>query len=311
MTRYGYFLSSEEYDPASLIQQARLAEQAGFEALWISDHFHPWLDEQGQSSFVWSMIGAISQVTSLPIGTAVTCPTTRMHPVVVAHAAATAGGLTGGRVTPRGGTGEALNEHVTGEKWPAAAERRDMLEEASTIIAELFTGEQITYRGTYYQVETARLYTRPDTPPPVYVSGFGEKSARLAARVADGYICMQPAADLVKLYRDEGGGDHPVQGGVKACWAPDGGEARAAMRRLWPTDFIPGESAQLLPLPRHFRQLAPLVTDEMVAAPCGPDPEPYVRAVRAYEQAGFDEVYLGQAGGRLDGAFEFYATQVL
>src|SRR5487761_1282488 len=289
MTRYGYFLSCEEYDPASLVRQAVLAEQAGFEALWISDHFHPWLDEQGQSSFVWSMIGAISQVTSLPIGTAVTCPTTRMHPVVVAHAAATAGGLTGGRVTPRGGTGEALNEHVTGEKWPAAAERRDMLEEASTIIAELFTGEQITYRGTYYQVETARLYTRPDTPPPVYVSGFGEKTARLAAR----------------------GGDHPVQGGVKACWAPDAAEARATMRRLWPTDFIPGESAQLLPLPRHFRQLAPLVTDEMVAAPCGPDPEPYVRAVRAYEQAGFDEVYLGQAGGRLDGAFEFYATQVL
>ena len=311
MTRYGYFLSSEEYDPASLIQQARLAEQAGFEALWISDHFHPWLDEQGQSSFVWSMIGAISQVTSLPIGTAVTCPTTRVHPVVVAHAAATAGVLTGGRFTLGVGTGEALNEHVTGEKWPAAAERRDMLEEAITIIAELFTGEQITYRGTYYQVETARLYTRPDTPPPVYVSGFGEKSARLAARVADGYICMQPAADLVKLYRDEGGGDHPVQGGVKACWAPDAAEARATMRRLWPTDFIPGESAQLLPLPRHFRQLAPLVTDEMVAAPCGPDPEPYVRAVRAYEQAGFDEVYLGQAGGRLDGAFEFYATQVL
>jgi G6PDH family F420-dependent oxidoreductase len=311
MTRYGYFLSSEEYDPASLIQQARLAEQAGFDALWISDHFHPWLDEQGQSSFVWGMIGALSQVTTLPIGTAVTCPTTRIHPAIIAQAAATAGVLAGGGFTLGVGTGEALNEHVTGAKWPAAAERREMLEEAVTIIAELFTGEQLTYHGKHYDVETARLYTLPETPPPIYVSGFGEKSARLAARIADGFICMGPAADLVKLFRETGGGDSPVQGGVKACWAPDPAAARATMRRLWPNDFIPGEAAQLLPLPRHFEQLAPLVTEEMVTAPCGPDPEPYIDAVRAYEQAGFDEVYLGQVGGRLEGAFEFFASQVL
>src|ERR1700749_1778288 len=112
MTRYGYFLSSEEYDPASLIKQARLAEQAGFDALWISDHFHPWLDEQGQSSFVWSMIGALSQVTSLPVTTAVTCPLVRTHPVVVAQAAATCGAMTD--FTLGVGTGEALNEHITG-----------------------------------------------------------------------------------------------------------------------------------------------------------------------------------------------------
>ncbi len=311
MTRYGYFLSSEEYDPASLIQQARLAEQAGFEALWISDHFHPWLDEQGQSSFVWGMIGALSQVTSLPIGTAVTCPTTRIHPAIIAQAAATAGVLTGGKFTLGVGTGEALNEHVTGAKWPAAAERREMLEEAVTIIAELFTGEQLTFHGKHYDVETARLYTLPETPPPIYVSGFGEQSARLAGRIADGYICMGPAAGLVKQFREEGGGDGPVQGGLKGCWAPDAAEARATMHRLWPNDFIPGEAAQLLPSPRHFRQLAELVTEEMVSVPCGPDPEPYVQAVRAYEQAGFDEVYLSQVGGRLDGAFDFFASQVL
>jgi G6PDH family F420-dependent oxidoreductase len=311
MTRYGYFLSAEEYEPASLIQQAKLAEQAGFEALWISDHYHPWLDEQGQSSFVWGMIGALSQATSLPITTAVTCPTTRIHPAIIAQAAATAGVLTGGRFSLGVGTGEALNEHVTGAKWPAAAERREMLEEAVAIIAELFTGKLVTHHGKHYQVETARLYTRPEATPPVFVSGFGEESARLAARIADGYICMGPQADLVKVYRDAGGGDLPVMGGVKGCWAPDAAGARATMRRLWANDFIPGEAAQLLPLPRHFKQLAPLVTDDMVTAPCGPDPEPYVRAVRAYEQAGFDEVYLGQVGGRLEGAFEFFATQVL
>jgi hypothetical protein len=122
---------------------------------------------------------------------------------------------------------------------------------------------------------------------------------------------MGPQADLIKLYRDEGGAGRPVQGGTKSCWAPDAGDARATMRRLWPNDSIPGESAQLLPLPRHFGQLAGLITEDMVTAPCGPDPEPYVKAIRAYEQAGFDQVYLGQVGGRLEGAFEFFATQVL
>jgi G6PDH family F420-dependent oxidoreductase len=311
MTRYGYFLSSEEYEPTSLVRQARMAEQAGFEALWISDHFHPWLDEQGQSSFVWTVIGAISQATSLPVTTAVTCPTTRIHPAIIAQAAATASLLTGGKFTLGVGTGEALNEHVTGAKWPAAEERREMLEEAVTIITRLFTGEQLTHDGKHYQVDTARLYSVPRVPPPVYVSGFGENSARLAARIADGYICMGPQAGLIKLYRDEGGAGRTVQGGIKACWAPDAAAARATMYRLWPNDSIPGESAQLLPLPRHFAQLAELVTEDMVTAPCGPDPQPYVEAIRAYEEAGFDEVYLGQVGGRLEGAFEFFATQVL
>jgi G6PDH family F420-dependent oxidoreductase len=309
--RYGYFLSSEEYEPASLVRQARMAEEAGFDALWISDHFHPWLDEQGQSSFVWSVIGAISQVTSLPVTTAVTCPTTRVHPAVIAQAAATASLLTDGKFTLGVGTGEALNEHITGAKWPPAAERQEMLEEAVTVIAELLTGEQLTHHGKYYEVDTARLYSVPEVPPPIYMSGFGESSARLAARIADGFMCVGPEADLVKLYRDQGGGDRPVQGGLKACWAPDAAEARQTMLRLWPSDFIPGEAAQLLPLPRHFAQVSELVTEDMVAAPCGPDPEPYLAAVREFEQAGFDEVYLQQVGGRLEDAFEFFATQVL
>ena len=311
MTRYGYFLSSEEYEPASLIQQARMAEQAGFDALWISDHFHPWLDEQGQSSFVWAVIGAISQVTSLPVTTSVTCPTTRIHPAIIAQAAATASLLTNGRFSLGVGTGEALNEHVTGAKWPAAEERQEMLEEAVTVMAELFTGKLVTHQGRHYEVDTARLYSVPASPPPIYVSGFGEKSAQLAARIANGFICMGPQADLIKLYRDEGGADRPVQGGIKGCWAPDAAQARTTMHRLWATDSIPGESAQLLPLPRHFRQVTQLVTEDMISAPCGPDAAPYLEAIEAYEEAGFDEVYLGQVGGQLEGAFEFFASQVL
>ena len=309
--RYGYFLSCEEYEPASLVRQAKMAEEAGFDALWISDHYHPWLDEQGQSGFVWSIIGAISQVTSLPVTTAVTCPTTRIHPAVIAQAAATASLLTGGKFTLGVGTGEALNEHITGVPWPPAAQRQEMLEEAVTIIAELFTGEQLTHHGKYYDVDTARLYSAPTVPPPIYVSGFGESSAQLAARIGDGFMCVGPQADLVKVYRDSGGGDRPVQGGLKGCWAPDTAEARQTMLRLWPNDSIPGEAAQLLPLPRHFQQVSQLVTEDLLEAPCGPDPQPYLDAIRAHEHAGFDEVYLQQVGGRLDGAFEFFATQIL
>ena len=311
MTRYGYFLSCEENSPAELIQQAKLAEEAGFDALWISDHYHPWLDEQGESGFVWSVIGAISQVTSLPITTAVTCPLLRTPPAIVAQAAASSALLTEGRFTLGLGTGEALNEHILGTTWPSAEERLEMLEEAVEVIRELFTGRLITHHGPHYRVDTARLYSVPGSPPPVFMSGFGEKAVQLAARIADGYICVQPNADLVRLYRDSGGGDRPVQGGLKVCWGPDAGTARKTMHRLWRTDQIPGEAVQLLPLPRHFSQLADLIGVDDITAPCGPDPDVHIEGIRAYTGAGFDEVYVGQAGGEQDGFFEFYAEQVL
>ncbi len=311
MTRYGYFLSSEEYDPAELVRQAVMAERAGFDALWISDHFHPWLDEQGQSSFVWSVIGAISQATSLPITTAVTCPIMRIHPALVAQAAATAGLLTQNRFVLGLGSGEALNEHIVGQRWPGAAERLDMLEEAVGLIRELFTGRQVNHRGKYYIAETARLYSLPANPPPIYLSGFGEQATQLAARIADGYMSVMPDADMVRLYRDSGGGDRPVQGGLKACWGPDEGQARKTMYRLWPNDVIPGEAVQLLPLPRHFEQASELVTEEMITAPCGPDPAVHLAALREFAEAGFDEVYVQQVGGAPEAFFDFFGREVL
>jgi G6PDH family F420-dependent oxidoreductase len=143
------------------------------------------------------------------------------------------------------------------------------------------------------------------------MSGFGNKSVRLAARIADGYICVQPSGEFVRLYRESGGGDRPVQGGVKVCWDTDAERARKAMQRLWPTEVIPGEAAQLLPLPRHYRQLAQMVTPEMISAPCGPDPGEHIAGVRDFLEADFDEVYIAQVGGNADGFFEFYAQQVL
>ena len=311
MTRYGYFLMAEENGPAELVRQARLAEEAGFECLWLSDHFHPWLDEQGQSPFAWSVIGALSQATSLPVTTAVTCPLMRLHPAVTAQATATSALLTSGGFRLGVGTGEALNEHVTGQRWPSAAERLEMLEEAVCVLRELLTGKLVSHFGTHYTVETARLYSVPAEPPPILMSGFGEKSIRLAARIADGYISTRPDADAVRLYREAGGEDRLTQGGLKVCWGPDEVAARKTMHRLWPTDEIPGEAAQLLPMPRHFRQLTQLVPEKAISSPCGPDPEVHAAAVREYAGAGFDEVYIGQVGPDQDGFFEFYAREVL
>ncbi|MFJ8802811.1 TIGR03557 family F420-dependent LLM class oxidoreductase [Streptomyces sp. NPDC102487] len=313
MTTYGYFLSSEEFTPAELIAQARAAEQAGFTALAISDHFHPWNDEQGQSAFVWSMIGALSQVTSLPITTLVTCPTVRMHPAVNAQAAATAAVLTGGRFRFGLGTGEALNEHILGDPWPEASQRMDMLEEAVHVMRRLFTGEQTTHRGRHYTVENARLYTLPDQPPPLYVSGFGPRAAELAGRIGDGFVTMSPDADLVSEFRQSGGGRKPVIGGLKVCWADDRAQAVKTVHRLWPNEQLPGELPQILPTPAHFEQASTLVTEEMVAdaVVCGNNEDAHLSAVTEFADAGFDEVYVNQIGPDHDGFFDFYRTRIL
>src|SRR3954469_24677331 len=172
MATIGYFLSCEQFDPAELIDQAKRAEAAGFQGLWISDHFHPWHDGQGQSPFVWGVIGALSEATALPVSTAVTCPTTRIHPAIIAQAAATAAVQLDGRFVLGVGSGEALNEHILGDQWPSVGMRLEMLEEALEVIRKLHEGEEISYHGTYYEVQDARIYTLPAETVPIYVSGF-------------------------------------------------------------------------------------------------------------------------------------------
>src|SRR5690349_23437114 len=174
--KIGYFLSCEEWGPQDLIAQAVKAQEAGFEDLWISDHFHPWNDEQGHSPFVWSVIGAIAQATDLPLGTGVTCPTMRIHPAILAQAAATSAILLEGRFTFGVGSGEALNEHVLGDRWPPVSVRLARLEEALDLIRELWTGKVVTHEGTYYTVHDARIFSLPETPPEILVSGFGPKA---------------------------------------------------------------------------------------------------------------------------------------
>ena len=311
--RVGYFLSSEEYTPAELVEQARGAEQAGFEALWISDHFHPWNDEQGQSPFVWSMIGAITAVCDLPITTAVTCPTVRIHPAVIAQAAATSAVLAKGKFVLGVGTGEALNEHVLGDAWPHTAKRLSMLEEAVEVMRKLWTGEVVSHDGEHYHVDTARIYTLPDQPPPVYMSAFGPKALEVAGRIADGFITTNPDADSVKAFRKAKGPKAPTQGGFKVAVAPTKDEGVDHAHRLWRNAGVPGELAQVLPSPKHFEQASELVTREMTAqsVAAGPDAAPYVEQFKDYAEAGFDEVFVANMGPHYGQLFDLYAAEVL
>ncbi|MGV9930961.1 LLM class F420-dependent oxidoreductase [Streptomyces olivaceoviridis] len=313
MPEYGYFLASEEHDPAALVEQARMAEQAGFQALWISDHYHPWNDAQGQSAFVWSVIGALSEAVSLPIETAVTCPTVRMHPAVVAQAAATSAVMTQGRFRLGLGTGEALNEHILGDPWPPLSVRLEMLEETIQVMRRLFTGEEVTHHGTHYTVENARLYTVPEEPVPIDISGFGPKATALAARVGDGYITMMPEEEMVTRFRKGGGGAKLVSGGTKVCYGADRDECVRTVHRLWYNELLPGEMGQVLPSPRHFEQLQELVTEDMVRekSVCGDDVDEHVSALKAFADAGFDRVYVNQIGPDQRGFFDFYRTKVL
>lgn len=314
MKRIGYFLSSEEYSPDQLLEQARLAEQAGFEALWISDHYHPWVDEQGESPFVWSMIGALSRVCDLPVGTAVTCPTTRIHPAIIAQAAATSAALLGpGRFTLGVGSGEALNEHILGDRWPRADERLEMLEEAVEVIRSLWSGELVSHDGKYYEVDTARIYTMPEEVPPIYLSAFGPKALDLACRVADGLISTMPDADSVTRFRKAKGAEAPTQVGFKVAWGATRDEAVDDAHRLWPNSGVPGELSQVLPSPQHFEQAAQLVTRDMTAqsTACGPDAAEHLKAFEPFIDAGFDDIYVANMGPRYAEMIDLYAKEVL
>ncbi|UGY94389.1 TIGR03557 family F420-dependent LLM class oxidoreductase [Streptomyces gobiensis] len=318
MTEYGYFLASEDYGPNALVEQAQMAEQAGFTSLWISDHYHPWNDVQGHSPFVWSVIGALSRATTLHVETAVTCPTVRIHPAVIAQAAATSGILLGGRFRLGVGSGEALNEHIFGDAWPRTAVRHEMLEEAVEIIRRLMTGDEVSHQGRHYTVENARLYDVPDEPVPIDVAGAGPAATELAARIGDGFITMSPDREAVDRFRHSGGGRQQGQasahGGMKVCYDTDRDAAVRAVHQRWPNMFLPGELGQLLPTPRHFEQAAQLVTEQQVAdspIPCGDDEEEHIRSARAYVDAGFDVVLINQIGPDMRGFFDFYRTKVL
>lgn len=310
----GYKLSSEEFPPDDLVRQARRAEESGFTFALISDHYHPWTDRQGQSPFVWAVLGALARETeTLRIGTGVTCPTMRIHPAIVAQAAATVAAMMPGRFFLGLGSGENLNEHILGDRWPAVDMRHEMLEEAIELIRLLWQGGYQDYRSIHYTVENARLYTRPEQPPPIMIAASGPKAAELAGRLGDGLVTTEPDPGLARTFAESGGEGRPRMVEVTVCWAETEARARRTALEVWPISGLTGPLLTELSLPAHFEAAARLVTEDRIARAvvCGPDASRHVQAIGQCVEAGYDHVCVHQVGPDQEGFLRFYEREVL
>ena len=248
------------------------------------------------------------------MSTAVTCPTIRIHPAIIAQAAATAAVQLDGRFVLGVGSGEALNEHILGDHWPSVGVRLEMLEEAVDVIRLLHKGDEVSHHGLHYEVQEARIYTLPEQPVPIYVSGFGPQAAELAGRIGDGFATTMADAELIKTFRDSGGGDKPVQAGTKVSWDRDAEKRpRCGAPAVGRTRACPVSWPRPCRGPSDFADAGALVPREKVAesVTCGPDADKHAAQVREYLDAGVDEVYVQQIGPDLDGFFESWQRDVL
>lgn len=304
--RFGYTLMTEQSGPRQLVDYAVAAEEAGFDFEVSSDHYSPWLMSQGHAPYAWTVLGAVAQATSrVELATYVTCPIIRYHPAVVAQKAATLQLLSEGRFLLGLGSGENLNEHITGEGWPPVAQRQDMLVEAATVIRELFSGELVTWEGDYFRVDSARLWDAPDGGVPIGIAVSGEKSVSRFAPLADHLIAVEPDDEVIKAWDQEKGGSSRKIGQIPICWDPDEERAieRAHQQFRW---FGGGWAVNAdLPTPAGFEAASQFVRPEDVAEqiPCGPDLDKIVEAAQPFQQAGFTDLAFVQVGDEGQSAF--------
>jgi G6PDH family F420-dependent oxidoreductase len=315
MTRYGYTLMTEQSGPREIVRYSALAEQAGFDFEVMSDHYFPWLDEQGHAAYAWSMLGAASQVTDrVELMTYVTCPIMRYHPAVVAQKAATVGLLSAGRFTLGLGAGENLNEHVVGRGWPPANVRHEMFTEAIEIIAELLDGGYVSYAGDHFRVDSAKLWDRPEQGVPIAVAVSGDQSVSKFAPLVDHLIAVEPEAELVQKWDEvRSGRDSRKIGQVPISWDPDRDRAveRAHQQFRW---FGGGWKVNAeLPGPSGFAGATQFVRPDDVAQaiPCGPDVDGIVEAVQQFTSAGFTDVAVVQIGDENQREFIGFAEKEL
>jgi G6PDH family F420-dependent oxidoreductase len=312
MTKLGYKLMSEEHGPNDLVRNAERAERAGFDFAAISDHFSPWLDEQGHSPLAWPVLGAIANATQqIGLMTAVTCPIMRYHPAIIAQAAATVALLSGDRFTLGLGAGERLNEHIVGEGWPGARERHERLAEAVEIIQGLLSGERTNFLGKHFRIDGARLFDRPDRKPPVAVAAGGRNSAKIAGRKADALMATEARADLIEAY-NAAGGSGPRYAEIAMCCAPKEEEARETAHRYFRWSVSGWPVMAELPNTAGFAAASQHVTPEAVAevVSCGPSVDRHLAAIQRYVDAGFDHIVLTQVGPDQDYFFDLFEREL-
>jgi len=313
LTEFGYTLMCEQAGPTQLVDDAVRAEAAGFDFAVCSDHYNPWLPEQGHSPYAWSVLGAAAYATSrIGLMSFVTCPIRRYHPAVVAQKAATVGVMSGGRFTLGLGAGENLNEHVVGA-WPHAIQRHDMLAEAVEIIRRLLAGETVHHDGSYFEVPEAQLWDLPDQPVPIGIAVSGAASCELAGALADAMIATEPEAELGDRFDAAGGTGKPRYGQVPICWGPDADACRTVVHEQFRWSGLGWTVNAELPNPASFTSASASVRPEDVAevVPCGPDLDAHVAAVKRYLDAGFTHIAVVQVGAAGQTGFLDFAEKDL
>lgn len=312
MIKLGYKLMSEEHGPSDLVRHAKRAEQAGFDFAAISDHFSPWLEEQGHSPFAWSVLGALANATrGLGLMTSVTCPIMRYHPAIIAQGAATLGLLSDDHFTLGLGAGERLNEHVVGAGWPGTGERHERLSEAADIIQGLLAGSLTNYRGNHFRLDHARLFDRPDPKPAVAMAAGGPEAARLAGRKGDALIVTEPRADLIEAFV-EAGGSGPRYAEVALCYAERDEDARKTAHHYFRWSVTGWPVMAELPDTDAFAAATRHVSPEAVAevVSCGPAPDRHLEAIDRFIQAGYDHLILLQVGPDQDGFLDLFEREL-
>ncbi len=310
--KIGYKLAAEAFGPAELVRQAVLAEQAGFDFVEISDHFHPWLDNQGHSPFAWTVLGTIAAKTErIGLATGVTCPTVRYHPAIIAQAAATLALLSDGRFTLGVGSGERLNEHVVARGYPAVATRHEMLREALEIIRLLWSGGYRSYDGKHLSLEDARVFDLPDELPPIAVAASGKASTRIAAELGDALFATEAEPEIVRQYRDAGG-TGPGYVEVPLAWAPDEHTAARAALETTRWALTGWKVMSELPNPVNFEAATGTVREEDILQnfACGPDAERHVEVAQQFVDAGYDRLVMMNSGPDPDGFIDFYRREL-
>lgn len=311
---FGYAISTEELNPSQSIEVAKQADEMGYDFLFLSDHFHPWVNAQGQSPFVWSVIGAIAQVTkNIKVGTGVTSPILRYHPAIVAQAAATSNVMLDGRFILGLGTGENLNEHVVGHGWPAYDIRIEMMVEAIEIIKLLLKGGMQSYYGEYYTIDHAQIFTITQSPPPIIISAFGPKSAKIAGLMGDGFISTKPDAKLVNAYEAAEGKDKPKYALLHVCYDTNEEVALDKAFKLWPTSGLKGHLNTELKLPTDFEAAVKPLRKEDIAKDIitGADAQKYVDFIQKYLDAGYDHIYINEIGQNQYEFMKFYTDKLI
>lgn len=315
MTRYGFHASHEQHSPDRLLAHVRAAEAAGFAAAMCSDHFHPWLAEEGHSGFAWSWLGAALQATKLAFGT-VNAPGWRYHPAIIAQAAATLAVMYPGRFWLAIGSGEALNESITGLPWPRKAERTARLAECADVMRRLWAGETVTHHGRIV-IEEAKLYSRPTEPPLLLAAALSAETAASVASWADGLATvggeLEPVRTVVDAFRANGGAGKPVFLQHVLSWAPTGSAAMTQAHQQWRQSVLGGAVLAELRTPAQFASASERVTERDVAAQVrvSSDLAQHAAWLAEYESLGVDAVYLMNTGKNQEEFIEAFGRSVL